>query len=260
VLLGDGLFETVLSRAGVTFRLGAHLARLAAGARSLGIPMPVPVAEVPAAVNATLGANSLDNGDAIVRITLTRGPGTRGLLPPAKPSPVLIVTATPHTVTQADTVSTCIVAPRRNELSPTCSLKTLNYLDNILAAQEATLQGCDEGLMLNSRNRFSGGARSNLFMVLDGVLYTPGLDDGALPGIVRGVVLEMAKVLRLKHRQASIFVYDVPRASEAFMTNSIVGILPIARIGQQRIGEGTVGPVTAALIKGYTALLAANRP
>jgi branched-chain amino acid aminotransferase len=215
---------------------------------------------VPAAVNATIGANSLDNADAVIRITLTRGPGTRGLLPPAKPAPVLLITATPHTMSQAETASTCIVAPRRNELSPTCSLKTLNYLDNILAAQEATLQGCDEGLMLNSRNHFSGGSRSNLFMVIDGVLYTPGLDDGALPGIVRGVVLEMAKVLHLKHRQSSIFVYDVARATEAFMTNSLVGILPIVRIGQQRIGDGAAGPVTAALMKGYAALLAANRP
>lgn len=260
LLLGDGLFETVLSRAGITFRLGAHLARLAAGARSLGIPMPVPVAEVPAAVNATVSANSLDNADAVVRITLTRGPGPRGLLPPAKPSPVLMITATPYTSTQPETIAACIVAPRRNELSPTCSLKTLNYLDNILAAQEATLQGCEEGLMLNSRNHFSGGARSNLFLVIDGVLYTPGLDDGALPGIVRGVVLEMAKVLRLKHRQSATFVYDVARATEAFITNSLVGIQPVVRIGQQRIGDGAIGPVTAALIKGYAALLAANRP
>jgi branched-subunit amino acid aminotransferase/4-amino-4-deoxychorismate lyase len=145
-------------------------------------------------------------------------------------------------------------------MSPTCSLKTLNYLDNILAAQEATLQGCEEGLMLNGRNHFAGGTRSNLFMVLDGVLYTPGLDDGALPGIVRGVVLEMAKVLHLKHRQAPIFVYDIARATEAFITNSLVGVQPVVRIGQQRIGDGTIGPVTAALIKGYAALLAANRP
>src|SRR5690606_11614650 len=177
-----------------------HLARLASGARSLGIPMPVPVAEVPAAVNATITANGLDDADAVVRITLTRGPGSRGLLPPAQPAPVLMITATPYTANQPEMASTCIVSPRRNDLSPTCSMKTLNYLDNVLAAQEAALQGCDEGLMLNSRNRFSGGTRSNLFMVLNGVLYTPGLEDGALPGIVRGVVLEMAKVLHLKHQ------------------------------------------------------------
>jgi branched-chain amino acid aminotransferase len=152
-----------------------------------------------------------------------------------------------------------IVAPRRNELSVTANLKTLNYLDNVLAAQEAHAEGFDEGLMLNGRGRIACGSRSNIFAMIDGVLYTPHLEDGVLPGIVRGVVLDMAKVLRIRHRQAPLFVYDLPRISEAFLTNSLVGLLPLARIGQQTIGSGDIGATTTALAKGYAALLAANR-
>lgn len=260
LLLGDGLFETMLSRAGVTFRLGAHLARLASGARLLGIPLPIPVAEIAGAVTATVNANKLEHVDAVVRITLTRGPAPRGLALPAKPAPVVMISATPYTAQQPEVASACVVGPRRNELSAAANLKTINYLDNVLAANEAAARGFDEGLMLNGRNRIACGSRSNIFGMIDGILYTPPLDDGVLPGVVRGVVLEMAKVLQLKHRQAPLWVYDLPRMSEAFLTNSLVGILPLGRIDDQKIGDGGIGPTTGALMKGYAALLAANRP
>jgi branched-chain amino acid aminotransferase len=260
LLLGDGLFETMPSRAGVTFRLGAHLARLQGGAKQLGIPLPVPMAEIASAVTATVNANKLEHAEAVVRITLTRGPATRGLGLPAKPAPMVMVTAVPYTAQHPEVGTACIVAPRRNELSVAANLKTINYLDNVLAAQEATVRGCDEGLMLNGRNRIACGSRSNIFAMLDGVLYTPPLEDGALPGIVRAVVLEMAKVLRLKHRQGPLWVYDLPRLAEVFITNSLIGIMPIGQIGEQKIGDGAAGPTTVALAKGYAALLAANRP
>ena len=259
LLLGDGLFETMLSRAGVTFRLGAHLARLTASARTLGIPLPIPAAEIASAVTATINANKLEHADAVVRITLTRGPAPRGLTLPAKPAPMVMVAATPYTAQHPDVASACIVGQRRNELSAASNHKTINYLDNVLAAQEASTQGCDEGLMLNGRNHIVCGSRSNIFAMIDGVLYTPPLDDGALPGIVRSVVLDMAKVLRVKHRQAPLWVYDLPRVSEAFITNSLLGVLPLGRVGEQKIGDGGIGPTTGALAKGYAALLAANR-
>jgi branched-chain amino acid aminotransferase len=259
LLLGDGLFETMLSRAGVTFRLGAHLARLASGAKLLGIPLPIPMAEIANAVTATVNANKLEHADAIVRITLTRGPAARGLTLPPKPAPMVMVTAVPYTAQLPEIGTACVVGPRRNELSIGTNIKTINYLENVLAAQEASVQGCDEGLMLNGRNHIACGSRSNLFAMLDGVLYTPPLEDGVLPGIVRAVVLEMAKVLHLKHRQAPLWVYDLPRITEAFITNSLIGVMPLGRIGEQKIGDGGMGPTTGALAKGYAALLAANR-
>jgi branched-chain amino acid aminotransferase len=258
LLLGDGLFETVRSHAGVPFRLGAHLARLATGAKRLSIRLPLPPDQISGAITDLLHANQLQRAEAAIRVTLTRGPGPRGLAIPAESQPALLVQAVPYTPRQKPNVTAVVVEVRRNEASPTAQLKSLSYLDNVLAAQEAKSRGADDALMLNSRGRLACGARANLFLVLEETLYTPPLTEGALPGITRAIVLELAGAAKLRTRQSPVFPDDLMRASEVFLTNSLEGLLPVSEIGGKKIGVGEAGPVTRSLMEAYAGL-AANR-
>ncbi|MEX1204621.1 MAG: aminotransferase class IV [Dongiaceae bacterium] len=258
LLLGDGLFETLRAYGGALFRLDAHLARLAAGAAAIAIPLPMAVAALADAVSATLRANGLT--DAGLRITLTRGPGPRGLAPPPEPRPTLLITAVPY-AGEGDTgaVRACLAGAPRNEHSPSATLKTLGYLDNVLAAAEARARGCDEAILRNTAGRLAGGARGNLFVVAGGALLTPPPREGALPGIARATVLELARGRGIEVRETPIDTAALAAAAEAFLTNSLIEVLPLGSIDGRPVGDGGVGPLTAALRAGYRKLAAAKR-
>jgi branched-chain amino acid aminotransferase len=247
-LLGDGLFETLRVYGGRPFRLDAHLARLAAGAAVLGLPSPA-VDEIAAAVAATLEANEL--ADASVRITLTRGPGPRGLLPPAQVRPTLLVAAHRLPAFLPASMSACVVGIRRNEHSTLSHLKALAYLDNILALREASAAGYEEAILLNTAARIAGGSRSNLFLVLDGVVTTPPPSEGVLPGIARQTVLDLSAAHGMPAREAPLLLEDLDRASEAFLTNSLLEVVPLARIQERALPPG---PVASRVAQGYAAL------
>jgi branched-chain amino acid aminotransferase len=253
LLLGDGLFETLRVYAGQAFKLEDHLDRLARGAAELGIPLPFDVPDIASAVHETLEAHHLDAASAALRITLTRGPGQRGLLPPEDPSPNLIISVSPyHPAVSGDgfTVVTSKRA-RRNEGSLTARLKTLQYLDNIVAQTEAAAEGAGEALMLNNRNAIACGARSNVFAVIKGTLLTPPIEEGALPGITRAAVLHLARELSVATSQARVTLGDLAKAEGAFLTNSLLEIVPIRRVDGRQIPSGTV---TRRLSDAYRAL------
>ena len=212
--LGDGLFETLCCRNGEIQHLDAHLSRLTAGARLLDIPLPMSPVGLADALAATLAANGLT--DAALRLTLTRGPGARGLPPPPQPRPTLLITAAPLPTPLPPARLIIAGVTRRNELSPLSRIKSLNYLDNVLARQEALGAGADDALLLNTAGRVAESTVANLFATIDGILVTPPVADGALPGVMRGVILAGTGA-----EERSLTPADLDRASDLFLSNSL---------------------------------------
>ncbi len=247
-LLADGLFETLRVYGGKVFKLEAHLARLAGGARLMGLPMP-PAGDIGLAIVDTLRANQ--HREASLRITLTRGPGQRGLLPPKESSPTLMIVSHSIAASPKAPLTAHVASIRRNEHSPVSQIKSLAYLDNILALREAAEMGCDEAMLRNTAGRLAGGSRSNLFLVLDGTLVTPPLSEGVLGGITRQTVLELAAAAGIAAREIPLAETEIERASEALVCNSLLEIRALRRIGRRELAPG---PVTEGLARRYAAL------
>ena len=231
--LGDGLFETVRVRAGAPVFFDRHLARLRDGARVLDIPVPAADAALAEAVAALLAAEGLADGH--VRVTLTRGPAPRGVLPPASPNPTLLVTAGP---VPAAAPARLVVAEvtRRNEMSPLSRIKSLNYLDNILARQEAARRAAEDAVLLNTAGRVAETTIANLFAVIDGVLVTPPVAEGALPGIMRGLIVE-----RIGAVERPIAPSELHHADALFLSNSL-GLRPVAALDGRACGGNNLVP------------------
>lgn len=232
--LGDGLFETMVARGGCIQRLDSHLERLRAGAAVIGLVLPdLAFSDLLAA---TLDANGLV--DAVLRLTVTRGHSERGLLPPAATRPTVMVTAAP--LPPKLPPARCIVATttRRNEYSPLCGVKSLNYLDNILARMEAAGRGADDAVLLNTKGRVAETSVANLFIVKDGIIHTPPLAEGALPGTMRADVLNNTQSC-----ETPLSVSDILAADEVFLTNSL-GIRGVIELDGTDLGQG---PLTVGL-------------
>ena len=236
--LGDGLYETIRAKGGRPLRLAAHLARLATGAETLGIPLPD--IDITAALRDVLAANAM--ADAVLRLTLTRGPAARGLATPAKATPTLLITANPPVPAPAPARLIIARTTRRNEHSPTARCKTLNGLDNIIARREAEAAGADDALLLNTVGNLAESTIANLFVVIDGVCWTPPVADGALPGVMRAELVARAGV-----RIRSLTLSDLQQASEAFLSNAN-GLRPICTIGDGKLDGPGPGPLTSRLL------------
>ncbi|MFG1478220.1 aminotransferase class IV [Xanthobacter sp. V4C-4] len=235
--LGDGLFETLRVRDGRILRLDAHLARLEAGARVLGLPLPQ--LDLAAVLDDTRAANGL--ADAVLRLTVTRGEGPRGVLPPAAPQPTVLVTIAPMAPPPAAARLIVATSTRRNERSPLAGVKSLNYLDNILARQEAATAGADDAILLNTRDHVAETSIANVFAVIEGHLLTPPLADGALPGVMRAAVLALAGAER------TLSVDDLARAEEVFLSSSL-GLRSVAELaGRPLASAATVLRLKTAL-------------
>lgn len=238
LLLGDGLFETLLLRDGAVVRLDAHLARLAAGAAVLGLPLTPDRDTLATALRATAAANNLDAGS--LRLTLTAGPAPRGLPRPAIPAPTLMITAAPPAPPPPPARVLIATVTRRNERSPLSRVKSLNYLDQILARNEAEAAGLDDALLRNGRGDVVCASAANLFAVLaDGRPVTPPLADGALPGTRRAAVLAALGATEHSLRPA-----DLRTAREVFLTSSLSARAVVAVDGHP-IGDGAPGPCAA---------------
>ena len=255
--LGDGVFETLRAYAGRPFRLDAHLTRLEGGAAALGIPVPLPAARIAAAVAETLAANDLTTGDAAIRITLSRGPAPRGLLPPGSPRPTLMISAAACQPAPVRPLSAVIVGIRRNEHSPLSRLKTLSYLDNVLAQREAAAQGADEAILLNTTGRLACAARANLFVLRGNTLLTPPGSEGVLPGIARAEVLSIAASLGIHAHEAPLAREALADADEAFLANSLIEVAALGSIDGHAIADGGIGPLTAQIAVAYRDLASA---
>jgi branched-chain amino acid aminotransferase len=251
LLLGDGLFETFRAYRGRVAFARQHLDRLARGAAELDIPLPWSPAALVDALHAVLEANRHLHLEAALRLTLTRGPGPRGLSPPPVPRPTLLISSTPLLHPSSTQVRAALATPRRNEHSPLARIKSLNYLDNILALREAQARGLDEALLLNSAGRLACATAANLFLVLDGGLLTPPERDGALPGITREAVLRISERLGLSASVRSLAPGDLLTAQEAFLTNTLIELCPLVELDGQPIGTGAPGPITARLLEAF---------
>ncbi|WP_448204703.1 aminotransferase class IV [Azospirillum sp. sgz302134] len=239
--LGDGLFETIRVGGGQARHLDRHLARLEASAAVLDLPIPYGVAVLAGAVADLIAARGLAEGT--LRLTLSRGVGARGVLPPAEPHPTVLMTLAPAAPPAGPVEAVIARSTRRNEHSPLSRLKTLNYLDAILARQEAAKRSAGEALLLNTAGRLAEASVANLFLVMNGHLLTPPVSEGALPGIRRALILE-----RCGAEERPVTVEDLMRADEAFLSNSL-GLRPLLSVDGRPIGFGETGPVTAALAR-----------
>ncbi|MFQ5669193.1 MAG: aminotransferase class IV [Acidobacteriota bacterium] len=262
VLYGEGLFETILVRAGRAFCLRAHLGRMAASAQALGLPLPEPGWEK--RVCRALGKMAADLGDrwGRARLTLTAGDGEPGGDPAAPPtgparlflrvSPVSL----PASGVWGRAVTAVVSGPRRAGTAEDLAChKTLSYLGNLLCLRQARRLGADEGLVQGAAGQVVSGARANLFVVQDGRLRTP--DKGCLPGITRALVRhEIAPTLSIPLEKTSLGEADLWTAQEVFLTNSLVGILPVGRIGRRPRDGRRVGPITSRIIRCYRDILA----
>lgn len=236
LLLGDGLFETLLAVDGELVGLDAHLARMTAGCAVLGLPAPEPhdAADV---VHAALKA--IDAPRAAVRLTLTAGSGGRGLDRPDNGAPRLFATAA-ASMKPATPARLATSSIRRNDGSPASRLKTLAYLDNVLARNEARAQGADEALMLNTRGEVACGAAANLFWIRDDRLFTPALDCGVLAGLARADVLAEARRLGVDVAEVRAVPGALAEVDAMFLTNSLIGVRMIATWDGRSLGASTL--------------------
>jgi branched-chain amino acid aminotransferase/4-amino-4-deoxychorismate lyase len=240
LLLGDGLFETILARGGALEHWPQHLARLTAGCAALGLPAPDGAAALRLCERAVADA-ALSR--AAVRLTLTAGSGGRGLDRPAQAQPRMFATASASAVPTGP-AALVTVTTRRNEQSPASRLKTLSYLDNVLARREAGLAevGGAEALMLNTAGEVACAAAANLFWVRDGRLQTPALECGVLDGIMRGVVIERARAKGVAVEEVRLGREALDGAQGLFLTNSLIGVRPVATLDGRAVAES---PLTA---------------
>lgn len=219
-LLGDGLFETVLFQAGEPVLWDAHLARLGRGCAALGLPLP-DARTLRAEADRAIRDRRLGSARAAVRLTWTAGSGGRGLARPEPPTPRLVVSAAASPRPEGP-ASVIVSAIRRNARSPSARLKTLAYVDNVLARREAEAEGADEALMLNTAGHAACATAANLFWIAEGRLHTPSLACGVLDGILRAQVLASAPVEEVRANLDTLL-----KAEAAFLTNSLIGIRPI---------------------------------
>jgi branched-chain amino acid aminotransferase len=249
-LYGDGVYETMRAYRGRVFLLAKHLARLERSAERLQLRMPIPREQLADLVRASIDRNRLQ--EAYVRVTVSRGAGEIGLDPALCKTPTLVI------ITKAflpypdffysEGISIAIVQTRRNlsEAVPP-DVKSLNFLNNILAKMEAIAVGAYEGVMLNHRDELTEGTTSNLFVVQNGRLCTPARECGILDGLTRGVVLQLAHALKIPTEETRLYVKDLYGAEECFLTNTTHEVLPVTKANGRAVGNGRPGPITSRL-------------
>ena len=244
LLLGDGLFETVLALDGKLVGLAAHLDRMAAGCAAMGLP-PLDRPQAERLMGEVLAAVAAPR--AAVRLTLTAGSGGRGLDRPETPEPRLFASASasPLPSGPARLITSSV---RRNEGSPAARLKTLAYLDSVLARREARQQGGDEALMLNSREEAACAAAANVFWVRQGRLFTPALECGVLAGTMRARVLAAAGRLGLEVAEIHALGETLRGAEAIFLTNSLIGVRAVSSLDEVAFGPCALVEQLAAAV------------
>lgn len=250
LLYGDGVFEGVRVYGGRIFRLDQHTARLFESARAIRLQVPLGFEDLKGAQKETVADNGITDG--YIRMVLTRGAGALGLDIDRTSDPQLIIIADtiklyPEEMYR-DGLKLITASTIRNHpaaLSP--RIKSLNYLNNILAKIEGKDAGCVEAVMLNFKGEVAECTGDNLFIVKDGVLKTPPLDAGILEGITRNVVIELAEAAGVEVRQTPMLRHDIYVADECFLTGSAAEVIPAVSLDGRQIGDGTPGPVTQEL-------------
>lgn len=261
LLYGDGVFEGIRIYNGRVFRLAEHIDRLCDSARAISLRIGLEKPALTEAVLETIRQNKLHDG--YVRLVVTRGCGDLGLNPALCPKATLIVIASKIALYSADKYEnglhliTC--ATRRishSAMSP--MVKSLNYLNNVLAKIEAQQAGAGEGLMLNEQGYVTECTGDNIFTVKQGEIFTPSIASGVLAGVTRAVVFEMAKEMKIRISEPQMTRYDIYTADECFLTGTAAEVIPAVRLDSRDIGDGRPGPLTRRLIACFRELTASS--
>jgi branched-chain amino acid aminotransferase len=254
LLYGDGVFEGIRSYGGRVFRMKEHLDRLWYSAKAILLEIPYSKEELTASIEETLKANGIEDG--YIRVVVTRGVGSLGLDPNHCSDPAVIVITDAISLypdkLYTEGLEIITVSTIRNHpaaLSP--RIKSLNYLNNILAKIEALKAGCIEALMLNHKGEVTECTGDNIFLVRDGRLLTPPVDAGILEGVTRGAVLELAEAAGTPVREVPLARHDVYIADECFLTGTAAEVIPVVQVDSRPIGDGRPGPITRDLIERF---------
>jgi branched-chain amino acid aminotransferase len=254
LLYGDGVFEGMRSYSGKVFRLAAHLDRLWDSARAIWLEIPISKEEMARAVNETLAVNGIKDG--YIRLIVTRGAGALGLDPNKCSHPQVIVIADHIQLYPKEMydqgLSIITASTIRNHsaaLSP--RIKSLNYLNNIMAKIEGLQAGCVEALMLNAKGEVAECTGDNIFIVRNGTLLTPPIDAGILEGITRDAVIDIAAEMKIPVQQIPLVRHDIFIADECFLTGSAAEIIPVVKLDSRKIGDGKPGPLTRKLTERF---------
>ena len=258
LLYGDGIFEGLRIYSGKVFRLQDHLVRLWESARAIALEIPISLEKMTADVNATVVKNGLTDG--YIRLIVTRGSGALGLDPYRCSDPQVIIIADTISLYPesfyTDGLELVTAATIRNHpaaLNP--RIKSLNYLNNILAKMEGLKAGCIEALMLNHKGEVAECTGDNVFIVKRGRLVTPPIDAGILEGITRNVVLELAEQAGITAAEEPITRHDIFVADECFLTGSAAEVIPAVKLDGRSIGNGKPGPITLQLNAAFRKLV-----
>lgn len=250
LLYGDGVFEGLRIYSGKVFRLEEHLVRLYESARAICLEIPISIEQMTAATNEAVAANDLEDG--YVRLIVTRGAGTLGLDPNRCADPQVIIIADTISLypqefyeNGLEIITSSVIRNHPAALSP--RIKSLNYLNNILAKIEGLQAGCVEALMLNHKGEVAECTGDNVFVVKAGELFTPPLDAGILGGVTRNVVLEIATAEGITTHETALTKHDIYVADECFLTGSAAEVVPVVKVDSRTIGGGKPGEVTKRL-------------
>ena len=257
LLYGDGIFEGIRFYNGRVFRLEEHLERLWDSARSIMLEIPMSMREMTEALLETIRQNDLREG--YIRLVVTRGVGNLGLNPAQCKRPsVIIIVATialyPAEVYQKGLKVVTCATRRTSPSSLNPAVKSLNYLNNVMARIEANLAGADEALMLNDAGNVAECTADNLFIIKHGQIFTPPISAGALRGITRAVVFEIAAELGIKISEADITRHDVFTADECFLTGTAAEVIPVVKADGRSIGNGKPGAISTRMIARFRQL------
>jgi len=253
-LYGDGIYETMRAYGGRIFLLRSHLSRLKRSAEAIALALPLPLEKIGEALVESLTVNKLH--EAYIRIQISRGAGEIGLDPALCAAPTMVILVKPFKDYPAELyengVAVTIVKTRRNHpLALDPSIKSTNFLNNILAKIESLRAGAYEGIMLNWKGYVAEGTISNLFLVRKGVLRTPSLETGILEGITRELVLSLARRQQVPVEETLLRPRDMLKADECFITNTTLEIMPVTTVDGKPVGPGVPGPVTKKLLNAY---------
>ena len=249
LLLGDGLFETLPVLGGTALWWAEHKQRLIAGAG--GIALSIEPEQLEAAIEPLVSVCRKSGTHGIIRLTVTRGSGGRGLLPPPETEPTILATLAPFPLSMVfEPASLITSAITRNDTSPVSRLKSLNYLDNILATREAQKAGADDALLFNTKGRVASTTICNLFVLKGDRLMTPPSCEGILSGILRGQLLNLASTLGFSIAEEPIAAETLKKADGLFLTNSLRMLRPVTSLDGHVFDPAHYAPATNALMNG----------
>jgi branched-chain amino acid aminotransferase len=257
LLYGDGVFEGIRVYAGKVFRLREHIDRLYESALAIHLQIPMSREALSDATVATVKAN--DKHEGYIRLIVTRGPGSLGIDPRRCDEPQVIIIVDDISLYPAEVyekgmevVTASVTRNHPNALNP--RIKSLNYLNNILAKMEATRAGCQEAVMLNHVGEVAECTGDNIFIVKRGTLKTPPPNAGALEGVTRGAVIELARSAKIPFEETTLSRHDLYTADEFFLTGTAAEVVAVVKCDGLAIGGGKPGPITRQLRELFFAL------